>query len=153
MDDDVGVTDLVLLPNIDEKAVVGNLKTRFDQLFNHFSSNYWKFLCRFSHGRYYTYIGEVLVAVNPYKNLQIYDSKNVSEYKGREHFERPPHLFAIANAAYRSMSFFRRDTCVVISGESGSGKTESSKVNKLRKKNGLVINHHHCCCCYCFVER
>lgn len=71
---------------------------------------------RFEKGRIYTFIGEVVVSVNPYKSLNIYGRETIEQYKGRELYERPPHLFAIADAAYKAMKRRSKDTCIVISG-------------------------------------
>lgn len=73
---------------------------------------------RFEKGRIYTYIGEVLVSVNPYQELPLYGPEAIAKYQGRELYERPPHLYAVANAAYRAMKRRSRDTCIVISGTS-----------------------------------
>ena len=73
-------------------------------------------LCRFLQGRIYTYIGEVVVAVNPYRALALYGPPAVEHYRGRELYERPPHLFALADAAYKAMKRRAKDTCIVISG-------------------------------------
>lgn len=105
-----GKGDFVLLDEISEDAFMHNLKLRFGK------------------DKIYTYIGEVVVSVNPYKTVNIYGQDMVEQYKGREIYERPPHIFAIADAAHKSMKRRARDTCIVISGESGSGKTEASKV-------------------------
>lgn len=74
-------------------------------------------LDRFEKGRIYTFIGEVVVSMNPYKNLNIYGRDTIEQYKGRELYERPPHLFAIADAAYKAMKRRSKDTCIVISGK------------------------------------
>uniref|UniRef100_A0A670YQU6 Myosin ID n=1 Tax=Pseudonaja textilis TaxID=8673 RepID=A0A670YQU6_PSETE len=104
-----GKADFVLLDTVSMPEFMANLRLRFEK------------------GRIYTFIGEVVVSVNPYKNLNIYGRDTVEQYKGRELYERPPHLFAIADAAYKAMKRRSKDTCIVISGESGAGKTEASK--------------------------
>lgn len=71
---------------------------------------------RFEKGRIYSYIGEVVVSVNPYRAMNIYGRDTIEQYKGRELYERPPHLFAIADAAYKAMKRRNKDTCIVISG-------------------------------------
>lgn len=86
------------------------------------------FIFRFQAGSIYTYIGEVCVSMNPYRQLNIYDSETILNYKGRELFENPPHIYAIADAAYRILKQRHQDTCILISGESGAGKTEASKI-------------------------
>ncbi|CAH1801319.1 unnamed protein product [Owenia fusiformis] len=108
--DRTGVPDFVLLEDYKStSAFVENLKKRF-------TSNL-----------IYTYIGEVLISVNPYKQLGIYTSKYLALYRNVNFYELPPHVFAIADQAYRSMRTEGRDQCVLISGESGAGKTEASK--------------------------
>ncbi|CAK9808983.1 Unconventional myosin ID [Anthophora plagiata] len=108
--EEIGIGDLVLLDEITLEKVVDNLRVRFNG------------------GKIYTYIGEVCVSINPYRNINIYDNAYINKYKDRELFENPPHIFAIADAVHREMKQQGRDTCIVISGESGSGKTEASKI-------------------------
>lgn len=104
-----GKADFVLMDSVTLPEFMDNLKLRFDK------------------GRIYTFIGEVVVSMNPYKNLPIYGKDTIEQYKGRELYERPPHLFSIADAAYKAMKRRCKDTCIMISGESGAGKTEASK--------------------------
>ena len=86
-------------------------------------------LFRYQKGKIYTYIGEVVVSVNPYRTMNIYGNDYVDSYKGREIYERPPHIFAVADAAYRAMKRRARDTCIVISGTSAYSKRVVSRTN------------------------
>lgn len=108
--DRVGLQDQVLLEDYQsEDAFIDNLKKRFQE------------------NLIYTYIGHVLISVNPYKELPIYTEDDVKEYRKRHFFEAPPHVFALSDNAYRSLTEENRGQCILISGESGSGKTEASK--------------------------
>lgn len=107
---EIGVQDFVLLDVITIENFMTNLKKRFQA------------------GKIYTYIGEVCISMNPYREMNIYGAEQVSRYKGRELFENMPHIFAIADAAYRVHKQRNQDTCIMISGESGAGKTEASKI-------------------------
>ena len=71
---------------------------------------------RYDTSRIYTYIGEVVVSVNPYKPLNIYDDNVIKDYQGREIYERPPHVFALTDSAYKTMKRTGKSTCIVISG-------------------------------------
>ncbi|XP_026275378.2 unconventional myosin IC isoform X2 [Frankliniella occidentalis] len=108
--DRVGVQDAVMLEDhTDERAFVENLRKRFKE------------------NLVYTYIGQVLVSVNPFKNLPIYSAQVIQEYQKTHFFDAPPHIFGVADTAYRSLREERKEQCVLISGESGAGKTEASK--------------------------
>nr|XP_013801947.1 PREDICTED: unconventional myosin-Ic isoform X2 [Apteryx mantelli mantelli] len=108
--DRVGVQDFVLLENFtSEAAFIENLRKRFKE------------------NLIYTYIGSVLVSVNPYKELEIYSKQHMERYRGVSFYEVSPHLYAIADNSYRSLRMERKDQCILISGESGAGKTEATK--------------------------
>lgn len=108
--DRAGVQDFVLLEDFrSEEAFVDNLRKRFTE------------------NLIYTYIGPVLVSVNPYKNLDIYGVDFIEQYRNVNFYELPPHIYAIGDTAYRLMREECHDQCILISGESGSGKTEASK--------------------------
>jgi len=106
----LGVPDFVLLDTLSEDAMLDNIKIRFKS------------------DEIYTYIGDVIVSVNPFKKLNIYNTKDVENYRGRYKYERTPHIFAVANDAYRNMCQNHDNQCIIISGESGAGKTEASKI-------------------------
>ncbi|CAG5086005.1 Oidioi.mRNA.OKI2018_I69.PAR.g11082.t2.cds [Oikopleura dioica] len=109
-DKGTGVQDLVLLENINEEAVLENLRKRFAK------------------NAIYTYIGPVVISINPYQNVAIYSDDIVRKYNGRNMYEMPAHLFGLVEAAYRQMRTFCKDQCILITGESGAGKTEASKI-------------------------
>jgi myosin VIIa len=71
----------------------------------------------------------MLVAINPYEILPIYTNSEINFYKNQYNYSSgPPHIFAIGNIAYKEMNLKKRNQCIVISGESGAGKTESTKL-------------------------
>ncbi|XP_062874427.1 unconventional myosin-Ih, partial [Trichomycterus rosablanca] len=108
--DKVGVQDLVLLDaHSSEAAVLDNLKDRF------------------SEDLIYTYIGTLLISVNPYKELDIYSKKHMDLYMVVNFYELPPHIYALADNAYQTMLSEGNNHFILISGESGAGKTEATK--------------------------
>ncbi|XP_052004983.1 unconventional myosin-Ib-like isoform X7 [Xyrauchen texanus] len=109
LDNMIGVGDMVLLDPLSEDSFTKNLKNRFE------------------HNEIYTYIGSVVISMNPYKSLPIYTAEKVEEYRNRNFYELSPHIYALADEAYRSLRDQDKDQCILITGESGAGKTEASK--------------------------
>uniref|UniRef100_A0A670YIN4 Myosin IB n=1 Tax=Pseudonaja textilis TaxID=8673 RepID=A0A670YIN4_PSETE len=110
LDNMIGVGDMVLLEPLTEETFISNLKQRFD------------------HSEIYTYIGSVVISINPYRSLPIYSADKVEEYRNRNFYELRPHIFALSDEAYRSLRDQDKDQCILITGESGAGKTEASKL-------------------------
>ncbi|XP_060033551.1 unconventional myosin-Ib isoform X4 [Erinaceus europaeus] len=110
LDNMIGVGDMVLLEPLNEETFINNLKKRFD------------------HNEIYTYIGSVVISVNPYRSLPIYSPEKVEDYRNRNFYELSPHIFALSDEAYRSLRDQDKDQCILITGESGAGKTEASKL-------------------------
>uniref|UniRef100_A0A493T1N5 Unconventional myosin-VI n=1 Tax=Anas platyrhynchos platyrhynchos TaxID=8840 RepID=A0A493T1N5_ANAPP len=83
---------------------------------------------RYSKDRIYTYVANILIAVNPYFDIpKFYTSDTIKKYQGRSLGTLPPHVFAIADKAYRDMKVLKMSQSIIVSGESGAGKTENTK--------------------------
>ncbi|XP_059514359.1 unconventional myosin-IXa isoform X9 [Myotis daubentonii] len=100
--------DLCSLPYLNEKTLLENLRNRF------------------KHEKIYTYVGSILIVINPFKFLPIYNPKYVKMYDNHQLGKLEPHIYAVADVAYHTMLQRKKNQCIVISGESGSGKTQST---------------------------
>ncbi|VAI36666.1 unnamed protein product [Triticum turgidum subsp. durum] len=106
-----GVDDMTKLAYLHEPGVLHNLA------------------CRYSLNEIYTYTGNILIAVNPFQRLpHLYDVHMMEQYKGATFGELSPHLFAIADSCYRAMINEHGSQSILVSGESGAGKTETTKM-------------------------
>ena len=103
------VEDMAGLTYLNEASVLHNLKQRYYS------------------GLIYTYSGLFCVAINPYRNLPIYTEQVIKMFKGKRRTEMPPHIFSIADNAYSDMLQDRENQSILITGESGAGKTENTK--------------------------
>ncbi|CAB4474879.1 hypothetical protein RhiirA5_351135 [Rhizophagus irregularis] len=105
----VGIADMTMLSKVNNEAINENLKKRFEN------------------AEIYTYIGHVLISVNPFKDLGIYTDEILRSYTGKNRLEMPPHVYAVAESSYYHMNSYKENQCIIISGESGAGKTEAAK--------------------------
>uniref|UniRef100_A0A8D0Z099 Myosin VC n=1 Tax=Sus scrofa TaxID=9823 RepID=A0A8D0Z099_PIG len=106
----VGENDLTALSYLHEPAVLHNLRIRFAES---------KLI--------YTYSGIILVAMNPYKQLPIYGDAIIHAYSGQNMGDMDPHIFAVAEEAYKQMARNNKNQSIIVSGESGAGKTVSAR--------------------------
>uniref|UniRef100_A0A0E0HR60 Myosin motor domain-containing protein n=2 Tax=Oryza nivara TaxID=4536 RepID=A0A0E0HR60_ORYNI len=106
-----GVDDMTKLSYLHEPGVLQNLATRYEL------------------NEIYTYTGNILIAVNPFQRLpHLYDPHMMQQYKGAPFGELSPHVFAVADVAYRAMIHEGKSNSILVSGESGAGKTETTKM-------------------------
>ncbi|KAJ4920589.1 hypothetical protein JOQ06_022631 [Pogonophryne albipinna] len=103
------IEDMAMMTHLNEASVLYNLKERYAA---------WMI---------YTYSGLFCATVNPYKWLPVYDSECVSAYRGKKRMEAPPHIFSVSDNAYQFMATDRENQSVLITGESGAGKTVNTK--------------------------
>ncbi|XP_041943197.1 myosin heavy chain, fast skeletal muscle-like [Alosa alosa] len=103
------IEDMVMMTYLNEPSVLCNLKERYAA---------WMI---------YTYSGLFCVTVNPYKFLPVYSAEVVSAYRGKKRMEAPPHIFSVSDNAYQNMLTDRENQSVLITGESGAGKTVNTK--------------------------
>ncbi|KAM4613349.1 myosin heavy chain, fast skeletal muscle-like [Polymixia lowei] len=103
------IEDMAMMTHLNEPTVLYNLKERYAA---------WMI---------YTYSGLFCVTVNPYKWLPVYDAVVVSAYRGKKRIEAPPHIFSISDNAYQFMLTDRENQSILITGESGAGKTVNTK--------------------------
>ncbi|KAH0629552.1 hypothetical protein JD844_011704 [Phrynosoma platyrhinos] len=103
------IEDMAMLTHLHEPAVLYNLKDRYSS---------WMI---------YTYSGLFCVTVNPYKWLPVYNPEVVAAYRGKKRSEAPPHIFSISDNAYQFMLTDRENQSILITGESGAGKTVNTK--------------------------
>uniref|UniRef100_A0A1B0C2W7 Myosin motor domain-containing protein n=1 Tax=Glossina palpalis gambiensis TaxID=67801 RepID=A0A1B0C2W7_9MUSC len=83
---------------------------------------------RYYKDKIYTYVANILIAVNPYREIiDLYTPATIKKYNGRSLGELSPHVFAIADKAIRDMRVYKSSQSIIVSGESGAGKTESTK--------------------------
>ena len=83
--------DLALLEHLTEEIIIENLTSRYEN------------------DKFYTYIGEILLAINPYKDIGIYGYKDMLKYRNSSKSDNPPHIFAMANHAYHAMIHEKRN--------------------------------------------
>ncbi|XP_004605551.2 myosin-IIIa [Sorex araneus] len=102
------VDDLATLETLDENTVSDQLEKCY------------------SRDQIYIYAGDILIALNPFQSLGLYSTEHSKLYIGAKRTANPPHIFAVADLGYQSMVTYNSDQCIVISGESGAGKTESA---------------------------
>ncbi|KAJ0240162.1 Myosin-10 [Hirschfeldia incana] len=108
---ELGVDDMTKLAYLHEPGVLLNLKSRYNA------------------NEIYTYTGNILIAVNPFKRLpHLYGNEIMEQYKGSDFGDLSPHPFAVADSAYRKMINEGVSQAILVSGESGAGKTESTKM-------------------------
>jgi hypothetical protein len=126
--DDKGLSDILKLQSFSEMSLIHNLRIRY------------------SRDEIYTFVGPILISINPYKWLSnLYSEETMTAYHSRQ-IVGSPHLFVVAESAYSALminSVKERNQCIIISGESGAGKTEATKVIMGYLARVTSMDHQH----------
>ena len=104
------IDNMVELKELNEASILHNLRLQFAQ------------------DKIYTNVGTILVSVNPFKSLNIYTVEVLEQYRSKGYRNMPPHVYGVADEAYRSMTADNSNQSCIVSGESGAGKTEATKI-------------------------
>ena len=107
-DEEDSVDDFINIPHLNEPSILNGLRIRYEL------------------NKIYTYTGKILISVNPFKNLKIYSKKNIELYK--KNLNSNPHVYQIPNNAFKNMLNFKKNQSILVSGESGAGKTHATKM-------------------------
>ncbi|XP_053945830.1 unconventional myosin-Ib isoform X2 [Anastrepha ludens] len=110
MEQEIGTWDSVLLENLSEDSFINNIHLRYKR------------------DHIYTYIGTSVVAINPYHHISERTADIIRSYGSKGIFQLPPHIYGLANLAFQSLKDQSEDQCIILTGESGAGKTESFKM-------------------------
>ncbi|XP_071535802.1 myosin heavy chain 95F isoform X4 [Panulirus ornatus] len=125
-DDTKDVDDNCALMYLNEATLLNNVRLRYNR------------------DKIYTYVANILIAVNPYFDIpKLYTLDTIKKYQGKSLGQMPPHVFAIADKAFRDMKVLKQSQSIIVSGESGAGKTESTKyiLRYLCESWGAKVGH------------
>ena len=105
-----GFQDMCELPELSKEAILANLKSRFESEL------------------VYSYVGDIIVSVNPFKNVGCVGKAIRSKYRGAARHELPPHIYSLVDICFSRLMADQQSQSILISGESGAGKTEAMKI-------------------------
>ncbi|EFO99385.1 CRE-HUM-8 protein [Caenorhabditis remanei] len=109
-DPNKSVEDNCALMHLNEATLLNNCRLRYKQK------------------KIYSYVANILISINPYQTIDgFYSSQKIKEYRGKSLGQKEPHIYAIADKSFREMRRHRKSQSIIVSGESGAGKTESQK--------------------------
>jgi len=103
------INDLINIPHLNEPSILNGIQIRYNT------------------NKIYTYTGKILISINPFQNLNLYDDIMIDKYKNNSK-NKNPHIYQIANNAYKNIFEKKKNQSILVSGESGAGKTHATKL-------------------------